>query len=410
MRITVDATAVPPRESAGIEYYVYGLARGLRSAGAGVHVAVRDAHADVYRERIGPDVPLRILPRGARNRVGADGPSEPPEASAQSVRAPSLRRVVSLARYGLANRGWQTDWSSDVTIYPFHRVPIATSRSVLVVHDLRSFTAGLGSPIDRWVIRRNVRKAGAVIVSWPHPYEHLLSEVPGIRDKTFVCPFPPPFLRQAAAGEEQPRKGGGGPLRLLYSSSTSPHKNHLLLLRAAQRLDVMHPRLDWHLDLAGPIVGDTGREVQRFVQAHLTGRVSLHGFVADDRLRELYTEADAVVVPTLWEAASSTILEGVSYGAAVLCSDIAPLRSQISWMQLEATLFDPESVEDLAEKMARLVRRASESAGENRPMPPSVAALNWDTTAARMMDVAAWVDGGGKPPLGDRWPVDSAPR
>ena len=72
------------------------------------------------------------------------------------------------------------------------------------------------------------------------------------------------------------------------------------------------------------------------------------GFISGDVLKEIYSNAYLVTLPSDIEGMSLSLLEALSYGNAVLCSDI-PENTLVT--EDKAMHFKKSSVEDLAEKL-----------------------------------------------------------
>ncbi|MDO9069261.1 MAG: glycosyltransferase family 1 protein [Deltaproteobacteria bacterium] len=81
----------------------------------------------------------------------------------------------------------------------------------------------------------------------------------------------------------------------------------------------------------------------------LTGRVIFTGTVSREKLAILYRSCQALLSPTLYEGGGSgPVMEAVMAGRPVLCSDIPPIREQMSRFGLSAIYFDPCKPEDIA--------------------------------------------------------------
>ena len=72
------------------------------------------------------------------------------------------------------------------------------------------------------------------------------------------------------------------------------------------------------------------------------------GFITGDVLKEIYSNAYLVALPSDIEGMSLSLLEALAYGNAVLCSDI-PENTLVT--EDKATLFEKSNVLDLAEKL-----------------------------------------------------------
>jgi GT2 family glycosyltransferase len=189
----------------------------------------------------------------------------------------------------------------------------------------------------------------------------------------------------------------GGPLRLLFAGSFLPSKAPHLLLEAAAVL----PPGTVVVDMAGGGTAYHGDNRYAGRLAPLTRQpfVRLHGHVPHERVRDLLSVADALVVPSVWiENAPFVIKEAFASGVPVVASDLggmaelvthgvngllfAPddagaLAGQLRRLQLEPGLLEqlrsgivpPITIEEDAEQHRRLYRRLSEhrSAGTRSP-------------------------------------------
>lgn len=109
---------------------------------------------------------------------------------------------------------------------------------------------------------------------------------------------------------------------VLVVGSLEPRKGHELLLRAvAQR-----PLAEIRLVFAGPEVGRAEEVRQAAARLGLDGRLSLLGRVDDAVLAGLYRDATALCLPSLGEGFGLPVLEAMSFGTAVVASDVPALR------------------------------------------------------------------------------------
>jgi glycosyltransferase involved in cell wall biosynthesis len=133
-----------------------------------------------------------------------------------------------------------------------------------------------------------------------------------------------------------------------------------------------------------PLVA-TGRQTDHFtvVQAaverlNLTDQVTWMGFLTPLELQAVVLGARAMVVPTLFEAASGPLWEAFTAGVPAACSNVTSLPEQAGDA---AVLFDPYDVTAMAGAIAAVwsddgLRRRLVAAGRSR-----VAALSWERTA-----------------------------
>jgi glycosyltransferase involved in cell wall biosynthesis len=138
---------------------------------------------------------------------------------------------------------------------------------------------------------------------------------------------------------------------LLYPSMSWPHKNHIRLFEA---LAYLRDRRG----LVAPLVCTGVRHEPSWpdLQAHirrlgLTEQVNFLGFLPGEDLRGLYRLAQALVLPTLFEANSLPIFEAWFEGTPVACSHITALPEQVGDAGL---LFDPHDPASIGDSLARL--------------------------------------------------------
>jgi glycosyltransferase involved in cell wall biosynthesis len=131
----------------------------------------------------------------------------------------------------------------------------------------------------------------------------------------------------------------------LYPALTYEHKNHVRLLEAVAMLrDEFGLRVQLvcpgYRTLHWPVVR------KRLDDLRLSDQVIFPGFVNATTLRALYAMARLVVFPSLFEGAGLPVLEALSEGTPLVCSDIPGVRE---YAGTAARFFDPASVEAIAE-------------------------------------------------------------
>ncbi|MEV6799308.1 glycosyltransferase [Micromonospora rifamycinica] len=385
MRITVDATPIRPGHAAGVEAFTYGLLTGMTTDGShDLRVNVLRGTVDQWRGQVpaaqvgwnevvqplrSDTPPGQLLRRWTPTRVR------------DSV---AVRRAVNAVR----QRSVPRQRGSDVTLYPFHSAPIGSGPSVVVVHDLRHLHAAFHAPGFAAVVRENVARASALVVTWPHPYRETLRLFPEAAERTALIPTPTfqPAPDRAAARPE--------PGLLVYPSSTATHKNHATLLEAMALLP------QCRLVCPGPLVEpEASRLLARAALPDLRGRVSFPGFVTLDELNALYARADAVVIPSLWEAASGAMLEAFSWGLPVACADAEPLLAQLEFTGAEAAVFRATEPASLAEAVQRLLADRAHYADAARHANRRLAARTWTATGDDYLNVLRWVAQGRPGPM-----------
>ena len=138
----------------------------------------------------------------------------------------------------------------------------------------------------------------------------------------------------------------------LFPAITWPHKNHIRLLEALAYLRDMRG-LIIRLVCTGSRYEAFWPPIERRVnELKLWPQVKFLGFVPELDLRAIYRLSQCLILPTLFEADSFPIYEAWLEGVPVACSNVTALPDQVSDAGL---LFDPYSVESIANTLAKLV-------------------------------------------------------
>lgn len=141
---------------------------------------------------------------------------------------------------------------------------------------------------------------------------------------------------------------------LLCVGSFYPHKNTFLLARGLQVLKEKHS-FSGQLVLVGKQDFFAERLQKELAEMDLDGQIifpGLEGYVPDKDVAALLKSAAMYVFPSLKEGFSLTPLEAMVSRVPVVVSDI-PAHREI--LGESALFFDPQSVEDLAEKVSQVL-------------------------------------------------------
>lgn len=167
--------------------------------------------------------------------------------------------------------------------------------------------------------------------------------------KIQVIPWSPPELEMREFTEKDVEslfEKYGCPPRpfILYPAMTWEHKNHLRLLDAIALLrDREQLKINLictgHKNSFYPVIE------RRLRDLNLENQVKFIGLIEFKELSIFYRQAQFVVIPTLFEAASAPLFEAWQHGVAVACSSVTSLPEQAAGAAL---LFDPFSIEQIA--------------------------------------------------------------
>jgi glycosyltransferase involved in cell wall biosynthesis len=130
--------------------------------------------------------------------------------------------------------------------------------------------------------------------------------------------------------ERHPPRRISRPLRLATVGIIEARKNHVLLLKVMARLDPQ----DVRLDIYGIGIEDAALRATVTRQG-LNDRIHFMGWVDD--VKELWSQIDVLLFPSLHEGAPNAVLEAIAAGVVVLASDIPEHREILSPL----TLYSP---------------------------------------------------------------------
>lgn len=195
-------------------------------------------------------------------------------------------------------------------------------------------------------------------------------------------------VRRAAARRRFGLPAGGR--FLLYVGGIAPHKNLLRLAEAFARAVERPSMADVHLVFVGDPKGDGFHSNTDALQAmvrddgRLAGRVHFTGFVPDDDLVTLYSDALALIMPSLSEGFGLPAIEAIACGTPVLASR----GGAVAEVAGDAGLyFDPLDVGDMAAAIGRIADDADTLAALRRTCSRRAGQFSWTKAAAAMLDV-----------------------
>ena len=269
--------------------------------------------------------------------------------------------------------------------------PSRARRKLLTVHDLafRFFPDAAMPSLHHYlnvVVPRSVRRADHIIADSHHTARDLQSEcgvdparvsvVQGGVDHSRYRPIRDPD-RIAAARR---RHGvGSGPF-ILAVSRLEPRKNYVRLIQAfhAARHSAGLPHRLVIGGSKGWLYDDIFAEVQRL---GLTDWVHFPGFIAEEDLPALYSAADFVAYPSLYEGFGLPIIEALACGTPVLTGNNSCLPEAGG---PGAHYVNSNDVDAIAEGLVRLATDASLAASLAAAGLTHAAQFTWDRSADQL--------------------------
>ena len=339
LNIVFDANPLIHTKS-GVGYFTHGIIEAIAEAGRDtIHLT------GFYSNFLG------------RKQI-ADLP-ERPNISYKELRYFPTKIVNGLRRFGIQlPLDVFVPQKADIAFFPnFITVPtIRKTLRTVVVHDL-SFVdcpeyvaARNGSFLRKWV-PRYVKGADVVFTISEFTKQRIMDEYGVPKEKIYVLPIPP--APHAVADESILKKFDLERGYLLFVGNIEPRKNIIGLLGAYETFPT-------ELAAAFPLVlvGGKGWNDQEIMDRLESIKqkglpVIQTGYVTDEEKAALFKHATVFVQPSHYEGFGMPILEAMSYGRPVACSDI-PVFHEVAGDA--AVFFDQTNPDDMATVIAALLR------------------------------------------------------
>jgi glycosyltransferase involved in cell wall biosynthesis len=191
-----------------------------------------------------------------------------------------------------------------------------------------------------------------------------------------------PRAREAASNSIS-HYGIRAPYIIYTSRIESPGKNHLRLIRAFEQIK-QDDGVPHQLVLAGADWHGAEEVHQAAAKSRFSSDILLTGYVKGEDLPNLYCGADLMVFPSLFEGFGLPILEAMSCGVPVACSNNSSMP-EIAGDAAE--LFDPLNVESIAKSMLSILSSPEKAADIGRRGLDRAGEFSWGKTARKTLDV-----------------------
>ena len=144
--------------------------------------------------------------------------------------------------------------------------------------------------------------------------------------------------------------------RILFVGRVTGEKSIDVLLKAVAILD---PALDVKVEIVGG--GDLLNHLQQVaVGLGIHSRVTFTGYVSEEELHAAYTRATVFAMPSIAELQSIATLEAMASGLPIVAADAMALPHLVHEGE-NGYLFEAGNVDDLAEKLTRVLTAAPEA-------------------------------------------------
>ena len=297
-------------------------------------------------------------------------------AAARAAAADGSRSIGDLWRMRRAVKAW--NGKLDVMYFPadYTYFPVSTTARVVVTkHDMTDrrvpellFPTWRSRVLWNAKIQLAIRRADLVFTVSNTSKRDIVEAYRMSDDKVRVIPdaVDPGFApspKDARRDAVLQRHGIGANERFfLYVGGISPHKNLATLVRAFQAWNERGPDASSaSLVLVGDYTNDvfhsSYQEIRaQIADAKLDAKIRFAGFVPDAELCDLYSAAEALVLPSLYEGFGLPVLEAMACGTPVIASHAGALREVVGDAGL---LFDPYDADGLSHQLQRVHASAS---------------------------------------------------
>lgn len=222
------------------------------------------------------------------------------------------------------------------------------------------------------------RQAKRIIVPTQFVADDLIRHYPFTKNKvTVTLEASEPPLRITAS----PLKGVTKPF-IFHVGSPFPHKNIERLIEAFEQLAEKYPELQ--LVLPGKKEHYFEQLQKQIDVSPVKDRILVPGFISDAELKWLYEHAEAYVLPSLSEGFGLPGLEAMAHGCPLVSSNATCLPEVYGQ---SAHYFDPESVNDIAQKLAEVLDDAKLRQALIAKGKEQVKKFSWRRMAEQTLDV-----------------------
>lgn len=152
---------------------------------------------------------------------------------------------------------------------------------------------------------------------------------------------------------------------------TYPHKNISRVIESFQRIASQVP----HRLI---VIGKIPLEVQALVDHFATRSILVTGYLPSNVMSAVIAHSDLFVMPSLYEGFGLPVLEAQAHGVPVACSNAGSLPEVT---KDSATLFNPESIEEMASVLARCLTDRALNQELRRRSRVNAASYSWKTAA-----------------------------
>ena len=368
MRIAIDYTPAV-KQGAGIGRYTRGLVATL---------------AEIDRQNH-----YVLLVVGNRNGY-PDRQDWPPNFSLRRVRFPHRLLTLAWHRLGLPLPAETFTGSVDIFHSPdFVLPPLRGARGIITIHDLAFMRVpecadpGLRAYLSQ-VVPKSAQRCDHILADSTSTRQDIIEllGVPPERISVVPAGVEPRFLPVSDREElERVRRSYSLDEPFVLSLGTlEPRKNYVHLIEAHAQMRQAMPSAPRLLIAGGR--GWLFEDILATAERYGDMNVRLLGYVPDDDLPALYTQATLFAFPSLYEGFGLPPLEAMACGTPVVCSDRSSLPETVGDAAL---MVDAEDTSALATAMQRLLEDSQLRADMIRKGLAQAGRFTWDKSARKLL-------------------------
>ncbi len=278
----------------------------------------------------------------------------------------------------------------DILHVQYNSPPAFKGKLVVTIHDLSflhhpEFFSHREALRLKVLTRSTVRKSACILTGSQHARDDIVQAYAVNPDKVKVILHGISERFGPEKGEEaflqNAKKYGIEPPYILFVGRLNPRKNLAALLRAFEICKVQG--ISHKLVIVGKM-DFAARELQPLLKS-LSSRedIILTGFVPDEDLPHLYSQAEVFVYPSLYEGVGLPVLEAMNSGVPIVTSNSTSLKELVGNAGI---LVDTTRVEDLAREILRLVADPDLKEGLREKGLARANSFSWEKTARETLD------------------------
>lgn len=246
----------------------------------------------------------------------------------------------------------------DILHVQYNSPLVFRGRLVVTIHDLSflhhpEFFSRQEAYRLKVITRATVKKSACILTGSQHARDDIIQAYAVVPEKVKVIyhGISDRYVPETGGkfSSETLQKYGIEPPYILFVGRLNPRKNLSALLKAFDACKAQG--LPHKLVIAGK--KDFAAQDLQVLFKSLSSQddIVLTGYVPDEELPQLYSQADMFVYPSLYEGVGLPVLEAMSSGIPVVTSNSTSLRELVG---SAGVLVDTTSVEDLAREIVRL--------------------------------------------------------